>query len=134
MGADHLVFREQKLSLGVAAAGIQRPFVLPRLLDHPGDERLAGFSLAGLAAVHSVGLIDCLPTLWGVAGGFSLAAPAGRCASLQLVCNGAWSAANRSGNGSRAPNPCFFRALMAPRFSGPKCGPLLRSAQESNNW
>ena len=93
MGADHLVFREQKLSLGVAAAGIQRPFVLPRLLDHPGDERLAGFSLAGLAAVHSVGLIDCLPSLWGVAGGFSLAAPAGRCASLQLVCNGAWSAA-----------------------------------------
>ena len=58
-----------------------------------GDERLAGVSLAGLAAVHSVGLIDCLPTLWGVAGGFSLAAPAGRCASLQLVCNGAWSAA-----------------------------------------
>ena len=115
MGADHLVFREQKLSLGVAAAGIQRPFVLPHLLDHPGDERLAGFSLAGLAAVHSVGLIDCLPTLWGVAGGFSLAAPAGRCASLQLVCNGAWSAANRSGNGSRT-KPLFLQGFDGASF------------------
>ena len=60
MGADHLAFREQTLSLGVAAASIQRPFVLPHLLDYPGDERFAGVSLAGLAAIRSAGLIDRL--------------------------------------------------------------------------
>ena len=54
------------------AAGIQRPFVLPHLLDHIGDERLAGVGLAGLAAARSGGLTDRFPPLWGVAKGFPL--------------------------------------------------------------
>lgn len=72
VGADHLVFREQTLSLGAAAASIQHPFALPHLLDHIGDERLAGVGLAGLAAARSGGLTDRFPPLWGVAKGFPL--------------------------------------------------------------
>ncbi len=98
VGANHLVFREQALPLGVAAAGIQRPLVFPYLLGHPDYERLARVSLERSVAVGSVGLVDRCSLLWGVARGFPLVALAGRCASFQFVCNGAWSAANLSGD------------------------------------
>ena len=62
------------------------------LLYDPIDESGAAIYLVRLAATASVGRIDCFSTLCRVAGRSSLIALAGRCASTQLVEDGAGGA------------------------------------------
>jgi hypothetical protein len=97
---------------GVSIAGVQRPFVLPNLLDYPNNEGFAGLRFERLPTDRPVGLIHCLSECGRVAGWFSSAALSGRRTALQLVCDSGRGATDGSRNGS------YSETLFDENFNG----------------
>lgn len=101
-GADHLRRLKQTAKLGIAAAGIQGPLVLPDLLDHPASEVVADVRFRMPVAGRSVDLVDGFPQFGGVPRSFPLGTLTSRCPSLQFVCNSGRSAAYLPGDCTKA--------------------------------
>ena len=76
--------------------------MFPDLLSHPAGEVIADACFRMPVAGCSVGSVDSLSQLGGITGIFPLVALASWCASPQLIRNGGWSAADLSGDGTRA--------------------------------
>ena len=102
----------QSMLSGVSIAGVQRPFVLPNLLDYPNNEGFAGLRFERLPTDRPVGLIHCLSECGRVAGWFSSAALSGRRTALQLVCDSGRGATDGSRNGS------YSETLFDENFNG----------------
>ena len=62
-GADHLTACKQAMPFCVTDTGIQRPFLLSDLCDHPGHERLTGMQLMGLPRTAPIEAVHCFAML-----------------------------------------------------------------------
>lgn len=62
-GADHLTAWKQAMPFCVTDTGIQRPFLLSDLCDHPGHERLTGMQLMGLPRTAPIEAVHCFAML-----------------------------------------------------------------------